>query len=389
MRLPTICFLALLVSVSSCKKESLPPGSGSAAVFSLAASGGICSNSALAGSYAVGTALNASNTVQLEINVASIGSYAVSSSVVSGIYFTDSGSFVHTGIQTIQLKGNGTPTVAGIYTFLFTAGSSSCRFNISISQPNLSDLADNDNLLFGNPSRAASLEDSAGNYLMRKTYYTLSYNRDRGTPNWVSWHLFSADLGTVSRQDDFRPDFTLPAGWYEVPESAYSGSGFDRGHNIPSGDRTSNTDANSATFLMTNMIPQAPVLNQNTWAVMEDSLRRLVSAGNELYIVMGSYGKGGTGSNGFTTTVDAGRVTVPSNIWKIALVIPNGNNDTSRVNAGSRLIAVNIPNNNSINGNWKNYRVTVDAIESATGYDLLNRLPVALQAILEAKTDGL
>ncbi|WP_255412675.1 DNA/RNA non-specific endonuclease [Chitinophaga sp. S165] len=38
----------------------------------------------------------------------------------------------------------------------------------------------------------------------------------------------------------------------------------DRGHNCPSADRTSTT-ANSSTFLMTNMIPQAPQNNQQTW----------------------------------------------------------------------------------------------------------------------------
>jgi endonuclease G len=140
---------------------------------------------------------------------------------------------------------------------------------------------------------------------------------------------------------------------------------------------------------MTNMIPQAQYNNQIVWAGMEDSLRRLVSQGNELYVIMGCYGMGGTGNGGYKTTIDGGRVTVPANIWKIAIVIPNGNGDSARVTTSTRVIAVNVPNNNSLFSSWKNYRTSVDAIEAATGYDLISRLPALLQATLEASIDNL
>ena len=150
--------------------------------------------------------------------------------------------------------------------------------------------ADNNNLLLGNPTNAQPGINSTANYLMDQTYFTESYNRDKGTPNWVSWHISSTDLGSASRSDNFRADVNLPSGWYAVGNSSYSGSGFDRGHNCPSGDRTSSSTANSATFLMTNMIPQAPKNNQQTWANLENYTRSLVTAGNEVYVVMGSYG---------------------------------------------------------------------------------------------------
>ncbi len=249
---------------------------------------------------------------------------------------------------------------------------------------------DNSNMLMGNPSNATTDVAMPGNYLMDKTYYSLSYNRDRGTPNWVSWHMNATDLGSTPRQDDYRADNTLPSGWYRVPSSGYSGSGFDRGHNCPSADRTSSVAANSATFLMTNMIPQAPNNNQQTWNNLEDYTRNLVAAGNEVYVISGVYGIGGTGSNGgVTNTINGGNVTVPSNIWKVIVVIPNGNNDLSRVTTSTRVIAVNTPNNNSVNSNWKVYRTSVDAIETATGYDLLSNLPVSVQNSIEAVVDNL
>jgi hypothetical protein len=89
---------------------------------------------------------------------------------------------------------------------------------------------DDDSLTMGNPSAAANNVDEPFNYLMEKSQYALSYNRDRGIPNWTSWHLDAASLGSTNRQNDFRPDATLPADWYRVTPADYSGSGYDRCH---------------------------------------------------------------------------------------------------------------------------------------------------------------
>ena len=245
---------------------------------------------------------------------------------------------------------------------------------------------DNDNLLMGNPSNATLADDN--NYLISRTAYTTSYNRSRGIPNWVSWHLFGGDLGSVSRGDDFEPDSTLPFSWYAVTSGSYTNGGFDRGHDCPSGDRTATADVNASTFYMTNIIPQAPKLNQSAWNEFETYTRSLVQSGSEEYIIMGNYGEGGTGNNGYATTIDDGKVTVPATVWKVVVVISNGNNDTSRVNATTRVIAVSMPNDNAIGSNsWKQYRTSVDAIEAATSLDLLSRLPVTIQSAIESKVD--
>ncbi len=240
------------------------------------------------------------------------------------------------------------------------------------------------NMAMGNPSGAGT---DANNYLLEKPQYSLSYNSGKGIPNWVSWHLSKAWLGEAPRQDDFRADNTLPAGFTKVLNSDYTGSGFDRGHNCPSADRTGSEADNSATFLMTNMIPQAPNNNQRTWASLESYCRTLVDQGNELYVIMGNYGRGGDGSNGQKETIASGKITVPSRIWKVIVVLPLGTNDVSRVTASTRVIAVDTPNSNSISNDWDGYRTSVDAIETKTGYDLLSNVPAQVQNILEAKVD--
>ena len=245
------------------------------------------------------------------------------------------------------------------------------------------------NLAMGNPSGAVTdATNSPNNYLMTKTQYTLSYSRDKGKPNWVSWHLSSAWLGSTARQDNFASDAALPSSWYHVGSTSYSGSGFDRGHNCPSADRTGSVADNTATFLMTNMMPQAPTNNQQTWAGLENYARTLVGQGYEVYIVAGSYGSGGTGSNGYATTISSGRITVPSNCWKVMVVLPEGSSDASRVTTSTRVIAVNMPNTNSIGTAWGSYRTSVDAIEAATGYNILSAVSSTVQATIESKVDA-
>jgi endonuclease G len=234
-------------------------------------------------------------------------------------------------------------------------------------------------LVLGNPSKAAATVDSAKNYLIEKPQYSLSYNSFSGRPNWVSWHLNSAWLGTVTRQEDFRTDTELPATWYHVTNTDFSGTGYDRGHMCPSGDRTATESDNSETFLMTNMIAQAPDNNQGPWAALENYCRELVSEGSELFIISGDYGSSGT--------IAGGHVSVPSRVWKVIVALDYRDSGLSGVSTNSRVIAVDMPNSNNVGSNWKNYRVPVDQIEASTGYDLLSNIPPSIQSVIESSVD--
>ena len=247
-----------------------------------------------------------------------------------------------------------------------------------------------EHLTLGNPSNAVASASSLNNYLLDKYQYAVGYNCGTGKPNWVSWHLDSTWLGSAPRQNDFRADTTLPAGCYQVQGTDYSGSGFDRGHHTPSADRTDTVADNSATFLMSNMMPQAPDNNQGPWEQLESYCRSLVSAGNEVYIIAGSYGVGGSGSNGGTTnSIAGGHVTVPSQTFKVILVLPVGNNDVSRVNTGTRVIGIIMPNTQGIrNNDWRQYRVSVDQVEAATGLDFFSNVPANIQAAIESTVDN-
>ncbi len=279
------------------------------------------------------------------------------------------------------------PSVFRITSFaLLLALAGGCAKDAPVPGP-APDATRDSHLALGNPSGATTNPANYTNYLLSKPQFALSYHRDKGKPNWVSWHLSRAWLGSAPRQDNFAADAALPTGWFRATSSSYTGSGFDRSHNCPSADRTGSVADNSATFLMTNMMPQAANNNQRTWVGLENYCRTLVSQGNELYIICGSYGSGGIGTNGYATTIAGGNVAVPSNCWKVVVVLPEGSADASRVTSSIRVIAIDTPNNQTLAAAWGSYRTSIDAIEAATGYDLLSAVSSAVQATIEARVD--
>ena len=163
------------------------------------------------------------------------------------------------------------------------------------------------NLVLGKPSNASTDPANRDNYLMVKPYYVLSYNDDKGTPNWVSWRVIESDLGDAPRRDTFEPDTDLPVGFFQVTQRDYNGGGFDRGHMCPHSDRAANQEMSFSTFVMSNIIPQAPNVNRKAWAQMEDYCRELVRQDHDrLYVIAGPAGQGGIGSRGFASTLAEG-----------------------------------------------------------------------------------
>jgi endonuclease G len=241
----------------------------------------------------------------------------------------------------------------------------------------------------GNPSGATTDVNYPHNYLLDKPQFCASYDRDRGIPNWTSWQLNSTWCnGPGVRKDNFIPDNTLPSAWYHVVTGDYSSTGFSRGHMCPSADRIVTQADNDAVFVMTNMIPQTQANNGGPWESLETYERTLANAGNVLYIISGGYGAGGTGLNGYATTIAGGKVTVPAKTWKVIMVLPAGTNDVSRVTTSTRCIAVIMNNDEGPFNSWGTFRVSVDYIESLTGYDFFSNVSATIQAAIESVVDN-
>ncbi len=190
-------------------------------------------------------------------------------------------------------------------------------------------------LKWGNPTEARNDSNFGNNFLIEKPQYSLSYNQEKNTINWVGWKLDKTWLGTVSRPNNLGfaedPDWKK-TGWYSVKDADYDAlylktndgqtednrqgtrypDGYidfeiddrtgnyipileiDRGHIAPSADRNRTAKDLYATFLTTNLIPQQSSNNRGIWKNLEDRLRNVIqspnSSGLESYIFAGGYG---------------------------------------------------------------------------------------------------
>jgi endonuclease G len=243
----------------------------------------------------------------------------------------------------------------------------------------------NRNVRFGLPSPAKADPKQREDYLIERPQYVLSYNAEKRTPNWVCWQLRAEDVGTADR-GPFAPDPLLPKGFARVTSHVYDGSGFDRGHMCPAKDRSATQKDCDATFYMTNVVPQSPACNQKGWERLESYCRELAKRGHVLQIACGPHGVGGTGKNGYKEEVGKGRlkVAVPARVWKVILVLPHADAEPRK---NTRVIAVLMPNDQTVDYDWTRYRVSARRVEKLTGYTFFPAVPAEVADALKDRVD--
>lgn len=195
--------------------------------------------------------------------------------------------------------------------------------------------------------------------------YTFLYRPACKVSQWVAYKLTRSDVaGGAGRSDMFAVDPRLERyGWSSATHADYRGSGYDRGHLLPSADRTDSEAANRATFLYSNMAPQQPRLNRGAWKVLEERLRGLTAEYDTLYVVVGTVVDDRLG-----LTIGDG-VAVPELFFKAvalrraddfeakAYVMPN---DPERLTGRT----------------FSDFEVAMDSVERLTGLDLFPNIPL-------------
>lgn len=247
---------------------------------------------------------------------------------------------------------------------------------------------DDSNTLLGYPSEATL----GHTMLIEHDAYTLLYSLDDLRPVWVSWHLDADDSGDIPREDNFKPDPELKGTEYEVDKDDFTNSEFDRGHLCPNADRNGNKQLQDETFYMTNMAMQNHSLNNGEWKSVEEYLREIVETKDmEAYIIAGVYGEGGINDLGelvydYDNPKDNEDVViaVPSDFWKVAILIEDGNGDFDRIDDDVKVLAVDLPNGPLENEeDWRDYLTSIDKIEKDTGLDFFALLPDDIENNLE------
>lgn len=199
--------------------------------------------------------------------------------------------------------------------------------------------------------------------------FTLSFNADNHTPNWVGWELLKEETdGENSRSNNFWHDDDIEG----CPVTGdYTRSGYDRGHMCPAADQKWSAEAMQDCFVLANICPQDHSLNSGAWATLEKKERLWAQRDSCLVIIAGPiYEKTDTKRIG-----DIG-VRVPSAFFKVIaapyLDQPRG-------------IAFIYPNMSSP-GNMQNYVVTIDDVEQLTGFDFLSSLPDDIENKIESNS---
>lgn len=230
--------------------------------------------------------------------------------------------------------------------------------------------------------------DRSNDVIIAREQYTISYNPQRGGPNWVSWDLSSTHLGSRDRCNCYSADTALARlgyGQFMYNTADYTGGGYDRGHMEPSADQTKTDGENARTFFLTNFLPQQHALNAGPWEDLEIAVRDSVKAGREAYVIAGGVF---TNNVGLGSLKGEGKIFIPDSTWKIVVLMP-ANGGLADVNSPSDIdvIAVNMPNVAAgLSDDWTAYRTSVQAIQRSTGYDFLSALPQAIQDAVENHT---
>lgn len=146
--------------------------------------------------------------------------------------------------------------------------------------------------------------------------FVLSHDDVAHEPRWVAWIVSADHLKTnVGRTDDFRADPADPA---SATPADYRKSGYDQGHMSDAEDNGWSEATEHLSFLMTNMIPQCPACNRQTWRYIENWTRALTKTHPVLYVLSGP----ALGPS--PATIGRHQVVVPSASWKIIIDAATG-----------------------------------------------------------------
>lgn len=168
------------------------------------------------------------------------------------------------------------------------------------------------------PARAEipSIPSSVTSQIKEYTGYTVSFNKDNGTPNWSAWELLpdETDGAETRASKKFWQDYSV-AGCLDTKD--YTHSGYDRGHLCPAADMKWSAEAMHDCFSMANITPQDHSLNAGAWSTLEKKCRQWAQRDGGLLICAGPIYEAGD-----NTTIAGGRVRVPSAFFKV-IVAPN------------------------------------------------------------------
>ena len=216
--------------------------------------------------------------------------------------------------------------------------------------------------------------------------YSFLYDKTYKAALWVAYATSNSgdfEDNSVGRNDAWAYDPAIDQSWQPNLSGAYSssnGRSYDRGHQVASNDRQTTLEQNKQTFYYTNMTPQYSSLNQGQWVELEKKVQGVatVTTGNDtLYVVTGPLFEGKLES---ATDKNGASCPAPSGYWKCLMKCTFSSPGVMSAAVGCAYL---FDTNSS---NEAPSVVTIDTIESRTGFDFFVNVPSTLQNAAESQT---
>ncbi len=225
----------------------------------------------------------------------------------------------------------------------------------------------------GMPATTASVVKRS--YFLCRMGYASQYDPETKTPRWVAERITKRSLeGSASRDGEtFSEDPQIPndhqASLDDYATEDGDGNRYDRGHLAPAADFKWSPTAMSQSFLLTNIVPQAPRNNRGVWSSLEGMVREMAMRRGEMYVVTGP-----VYLDSKVATLGQGRVRIPNGMFKI-LIDP----------ARDEMTGFIIPNNDSVGEDPAKYQFSVRDVERITGINFNPALDRGTADVLETR----
>jgi endonuclease G len=215
------------------------------------------------------------------------------------------------------------------------------------------------------------------------TGYAVGYSEDLLDPLWSAYYCGPTVLFTPEPREKIAftadprisPDYQVTTKDYKRPSS--KPPLYDRGHMAPNYAIATRygAQAQTETFLMTNIVPQQSTLNQQTWRYLEEKITETYAPDfNGVWVVVGPvFIKSVTHYNK--------KAAIPDGFFCIIL---------DRVEATGSLRAMALYLRQNVSGNHApaEFLTTIRSIEEHTGLDFFSQLPDEEETALETTPAG-
>lgn len=205
---------------------------------------------------------------------------------------------------------------------------------------------------------------------LTNTTFLVAYDEKRENPAWAAYRISGMrKYGPLPRPARFATDTRTKA---RVTHSNYTRTGFDRGHMVPNLAIASRfgVEAQAETFLMSNIVPQKPALNQGPWRLLEETLSETTAARcTDIWVIVGPIYEGPV------KKLPSGSV-VPSAFFMLIA------DETAQ---GPRFQAFIMPQATKRGANFREFRTSVQEVQAKTGLNFYWELPDPIEMRLETE----